>query len=289
MKSYSSIEPHDGPRLQKAGPDVEAKVIHRHSSASKARDSTFTYYVAFFALLTSAFVGIGGLWSWHQRSASRFSDSSRSSSMVGDDDYAYEVCDCPAVVQLPDCMNSSFPVLGGVDFVSYWSNGLSSDANDVGMAGQEEFFSTYMGYTFLFSSEENRDLFNDNPSKYAPQWGGFCGWAISSEFCPDFAWDASCLGPAGNWGIWDIVDDKIYFFYLQDAKDNFLANTTKYIEMGDRRWQRWYGEDAANSKISSQAFNTKCYHESAEGFDHATGQAAKMAMGDMVNIGPPSS
>ena len=38
---------------------------------------------------------------------------------------------------------------------------------------------THEGATYLFSSEENRDLFQGDPEKYAPQFGGYCAYGVS--------------------------------------------------------------------------------------------------------------
>ena len=35
------------------------------------------------------------------------------------------------------------------------------------------------GATYLFSSEKNRDLFEENPESYTPQYGGFCAYGVA--------------------------------------------------------------------------------------------------------------
>ena len=40
--------------------------------------------------------------------------------------------------------------------------------------GSNDFTATYKNAIYLFSSEQNRDLFRASPAKYAPQFGGFC-------------------------------------------------------------------------------------------------------------------
>jgi len=41
----------------------------------------------------------------------------------------------------------------------------------------------YNGATWAFSTEENRDLFVANPTKYAPQYDGHCAYGISQGSC----------------------------------------------------------------------------------------------------------
>ena len=31
-------------------------------------------------------------------------------------------------------------------------------------------------------------FFSQNPSKFVPQFGGFCSWGVAAEFCPSYPW-----------------------------------------------------------------------------------------------------
>lgn len=57
----------------------------------------------------------------------------------------------------------------GVDVVSFFK--LPNNSYP-GVAGVYPYVSVYNGYSFLFSSVENMDLFNANPTSYLPQYGG---------------------------------------------------------------------------------------------------------------------
>jgi YHS domain-containing protein len=74
-------------------------------------------------------------------------------------------------------LSSSGPVLDGYDVVAYHS--LAED--DGAILGSAEYSATYEGYTFYFSNEANKKSFEKKPSEWAPQWGGFCSYGISSE------------------------------------------------------------------------------------------------------------
>jgi YHS domain-containing protein len=145
-----------------------------------------------------------------------------------------DTCGCELPTTGDACSNPSYPVMGGLDPVQYFS---FKKENMVGKVGSSEYQYTYAGYTYYFLNEENRQTFISNPDKYKPQWGGFCSWGMSAEFCPNFTWSSSCLGPSGNWAIWTIQHDqsdnntaKLYFFYLNDVRDSFLANKQFYID-----------------------------------------------------------
>ena len=51
--------------------------------------------------------------------------------------------------------------------------------------GVPEFAAEYGGATFYFSSEDNRKLFQGDPDRYAPAYGGWCAWAASRDSIAD--------------------------------------------------------------------------------------------------------
>ncbi|MEL7452791.1 MAG: YHS domain-containing (seleno)protein, partial [Pseudomonadota bacterium] len=60
----------------------------------------------------------------------------------------------------------------GHDVVAYFTVGEPTK-------GSEDFATTYQGAEFLFASQENLDAFLADPVKYAPQYGGYCAYAVS--------------------------------------------------------------------------------------------------------------
>jgi YHS domain-containing protein len=62
--------------------------------------------------------------------------------------------------------------LQGYDPVAYFTDNKP-------LKGLPEFTATYKSATYQFTSAEHRDMFNQSPKKYEPQFGGFCGYAAS--------------------------------------------------------------------------------------------------------------
>lgn len=62
----------------------------------------------------------------------------------------------------------------GYDTVAYFTNGAPAE-------GSEEFSAEWDGATWLFSSQENLDLFTADPTKYAPQYGGYCAYGVAKD------------------------------------------------------------------------------------------------------------
>ena len=62
--------------------------------------------------------------------------------------------------------DSNGNAIKGYDTVSYFTEGKPTK-------GSEEYQVQWQGARWLFSSEENLKLFQSDPEKYAPQYGGY--------------------------------------------------------------------------------------------------------------------
>jgi len=62
--------------------------------------------------------------------------------------------------------------LQGYDPVAYFTDNKP-------VKGDPKFTATYKGGTYQFVSVAHQETFARNPAKYAPQFGGFCGYAAS--------------------------------------------------------------------------------------------------------------
>lgn len=108
----------------------------------------------------------------------------------------------------------------GADPVAYFKEGKA-------VAGSEQYTYEWGNATWRFSSEENRDLFAENPEKYAPQYGGFCAWAVSQNELQGIDPDA-----------WSIVDGKLYLNYNESVQNTWKRNIQYNINNADRNWPR---------------------------------------------------
>jgi len=164
-------------------------------------------------------------------------------------------CTCPDYITDLDCSTTSIPVLGGVDFVQYFTdfsnNDGTYDETQTGLTGSSTYQTTYNGFTFYFLSQTNKDLFDASPTVYIPQYGGYCAWGVAGETCPTYPWAADCLGPNGNWGHWTIQNQRLYFFFKAEAKAKFMNDPSTWIASGNTRWGSWYP--------LGDYFSTKCY------------------------------
>lgn len=110
-------------------------------------------------------------------------------------------------------VNRSGVLVDGFDVVAYFTDGRP-------VQGVAEHASSYGGATYWFASAEHKALFDAEPAKYAPQFGGFCAYAVSRK-------GLRPIDPA----IFHFVDGKLFLQHTKKAYDLFekdeAGNTTK--------------------------------------------------------------
>ena len=107
----------------------------------------------------------------------------------------------------------------GYDPVAYFTEGKP-------VPGSDAFSTTWNGATWHFASAANRDTFKADPEAYAPQYGGFCAWAVAAK-------GKLYSTQPSNWAI---VEGKLYLNYNDDIQAKWEADISGFIAEGDRRW-----------------------------------------------------
>ena len=108
----------------------------------------------------------------------------------------------------------------GYDTVAYFTEGKA-------LKGSEDFTSSWHGMTWYFQSKENRDLFAASPEKYAPQYDGWCAWAMTES-------RKSVTDPE----VWKIVDGKLYLNCSRAAYEKWSRDIPGHIKMADENWRK---------------------------------------------------
>ena len=116
---------------------------------------------------------------------------------------------------------SDSAVVGGYDVVAFHTLGAPTE-------GSADFSSEYQGATWHFASAENKALFDAEPGKYAPAYGGWCSAGASKgkkvPTKPEF---------------WSIVDGQLYLNSSSKAHNKlFLAKTDEVIAKGESNWKQ---------------------------------------------------
>ena len=93
------------------------------------------------------------------------------------------------------------------------------------LKGSPEFHSDFEGSTFQFVSAAHRDAFAADPSKYAPQYGGFCAFGMAKGY-------KATIDPAA----FTVASDKLYLNYSESVRSRWLSDVPGYIEKADANW-----------------------------------------------------
>ncbi|MFW7526219.1 YHS domain-containing (seleno)protein [Vibrio ostreicida] len=113
----------------------------------------------------------------------------------------------------------SSKALSGYDTVAYFTQGKP-------VKGDSQFQTEYQDANWYFASQEHLDAFKADPERYAPQYGGYCAWAVSAK--NDFA--------SADPKQWAIVDGKLYLNYDAEVKSWWDDDRSGHIKQADINW-----------------------------------------------------
>lgn len=108
----------------------------------------------------------------------------------------------------------------GYDTVAYFTDGRP-------MKGKSEFAYTWNDVEWHFASAAHRDLFAQDPERYAPQFGGFCAMGLTTD-------QKAAADPTA----WTIVDGKLYLKFSQGARDRWRADEAANIKKAEANWAK---------------------------------------------------
>jgi len=91
--------------------------------------------------------------------------------------------------------------------------------------GKPEFSTRHSGATWRFASAEHKALFDADPERYLPAYGGFCAYGASRGYLVKIEPEA-----------WSIVDGKLYLNYDLGVRKTWLAKTRVHIGLADAKW-----------------------------------------------------
>lgn len=123
-------------------------------------------------------------------------------------------------------------MLKGADVVAYFVSNKFQQ-------GLPQFSSRYEDISFRFASAENKALFDKQPTKYLPEFGGYCANGIVYGI----PW-------GGDADTWKMIDGKLYIFGGQGSKDAFELDEKTNLALAERYWK---DEVAGNNSFLQRA------------------------------------
>lgn len=124
----------------------------------------------------------------------------------------------PAAAQKAPVYATKGLAVSGYDPVAYFT-----DAKPV--QGNPAISHDHEGAKYLFASEANRDAFKKEPAKFAPQYGGYCAWAVSQGYTAH-----------GDPNAWTVANGKLYLNYNQSVKKGWEKDIPGHVTKADANW-----------------------------------------------------
>jgi len=112
----------------------------------------------------------------------------------------------------------------GYDAVAYFTEGKP-------VKGSNDYTLEYQGAVWKFASEEHLELFTEDPEAYAPQYGGYCAYAIANG-------ETASAEP----DLWTIYDGKLYLNYNRRINRLWREDMLEYIRQADINWPKFEKE-----------------------------------------------
>ncbi len=113
--------------------------------------------------------------------------------------------------------------LGGYDVVAYF-------AEKVAKQGKSEYAYEWNGVQWFFSKPEYLRLFQHNPEKYLPKYGGYCAFGASQGYKVGTKPDAFYLH-----------NENLYFNFAKCVQERWLEKRDERIHQADESWDQIKG------------------------------------------------
>lgn len=128
-----------------------------------------------------------------------------------------------ALFPLPASANEDVNIVDGYavhgyDVVAYFVAGEPTQ-------GVDEYTAEYQGAVYRFSSAENKALFESEPSRFVPEYGGFCALGTAMGRKVD-----------GDPLLWSIRDGKLYLNLNDEVQTMWQEDPAAFIRGADHNW-----------------------------------------------------
>ena len=120
----------------------------------------------------------------------------------------------------PPVFSTDAGAIRGYDPVAYFTEGKP-------LRGETAFTHRWKGANWYFASADHCDRFAANPERYAPQYGGYCSWAMSRGYYATTVPEA-----------WHIHEGKLYLNFSLAVRERWRKDIPGNIAKADKNWAR---------------------------------------------------
>ena len=124
----------------------------------------------------------------------------------------------PASAGKPVIFATNGIAINGMDAVAYFSQNRAVE-------GSAEHALKWRGAVWLFASQENLARFLANPTAYAPQYGGYCAYAVAKGSTASTDPDA-----------FTVYQDRLYLNYSKPVQGLWAADKPGHIASANANW-----------------------------------------------------
>ncbi len=124
----------------------------------------------------------------------------------------------PALAAKPPVFAENGIAINGFDPVAYFSDGAP-------VKGDMSISSDWQGAKLLFASADNKAMYDADPEKFAPRYGGYCAYAVSK----------GATAPTDP-EAWTVHEDRLYLNFSVDVRSIWQQDIPGNIERADANW-----------------------------------------------------
>lgn len=124
----------------------------------------------------------------------------------------------PAWAAKPPVYAENGIAINGFDPVAYFADGAP-------VKGDPSISSDWQGAKLLFASADNKALYDADPEKYAPRYGGYCAYAVSK----------GATAPTDP-QAWTVYEDRLYLNFSLDVRSIWQQDIPGNIQRADANW-----------------------------------------------------
>ena len=126
----------------------------------------------------------------------------------------------PAMAAKPEVFSEGGLAIRGYDPVAYFTQ-------DQAVKGVSFYTTDWNGATWQFGSIDNRDAFAATPAAYAPQYGGYCAYAVSK----------GATAPTDPFA-WTVYEGRLYLNFSKDVRTIWQQDIPGNILKANANWPK---------------------------------------------------
>jgi YHS domain-containing protein len=124
----------------------------------------------------------------------------------------------PALAAKPEVYATDGIAINGYDPVAYFTQSKP-------VSGDEAYSSDWKGAKMLFANAEHKAMFDADPEKFAPRYGGYCAYAVSKGGTATTSPDA-----------WTVFEDRLYLNFNTTVRGIWSEDIPGNIAKADANW-----------------------------------------------------